>query len=53
MALWLHTDDAQALHDTLAAAGVPIPVAPFDSPFGRAFTFTDPDGYDVTIHDQA
>ena len=53
VALWLHADDAQALHDTLAADGVPITVAPFDSPFGRTFTFTDPDGYAITIHDQA
>jgi predicted enzyme related to lactoylglutathione lyase len=53
VALWLHTDDAQALHDQLTAAGVPVPVAPFDGPFGRTFTFIDPDGYAVTIHDQA
>ncbi len=53
VALWLHADDAQALHDRLAADGVPITVAPFDSPFGRTFTFSDPDGYAVTIHDQA
>lgn len=53
VALWLHADDAQALHDRLAEADVPITVAPFDSPFGRTFTFTDPDGYAVTIHDRA
>jgi len=53
VALWLHADDAQALHDALVAAGVPIPVAPTDGPFGRTFTFTDPDGYAVTIHDKA
>lgn len=52
VALWLHADDAQALHDSLAADGVPITVAPFDSPFGRTFTFADPDGYAITIHDQ-
>lgn len=53
VALWLHADDAQVLHDQLTAAGVAVPVAPFDGPFGRTFTFTDPDGYAVTIHDQA
>lgn len=53
VALWLHTDDAQALHDRLAAADVSIVAAPFDSPFGRTFVFADPDGYAVTIHDQA
>lgn len=53
VALWLHADDAQALHDSLAGRGVPI-VAPLsNSPFGRTFTFTDPDGYSITIHDQA
>jgi len=51
VALWLHADDAQALHDSLAA-DVPIVTAPFDGPFGRTFTFTDPDGYAVTIHDK-
>jgi predicted enzyme related to lactoylglutathione lyase len=50
--LWLHTTDAQALHDTLDAAGVPIVAPPFDGPFGRTFTATDPDGYAVTIHDK-
>jgi hypothetical protein len=49
VALWLHADNAQTLHDQLSEAGVPVPVAPF----GRTFTFTEPDGYAVTIHDQA
>ncbi len=53
IALWLHADDAQVVHDSLAAHGVPITVAPFDGPFGRTFTFSDLDGYAVTIHDQA
>jgi len=52
VALWLHADDAQALHDSLSAAGVPILTAPADGPFGRTFTFADPDGYAITIHDQ-
>lgn len=52
VALWLHTDDAQTLHDRLSEAGVPILVAPVDGPFGRQFTFTDPDGYAITLHDQ-
>ncbi len=52
VALWLAADDAQALHDTLAAAGVPIVAAPVDSPFGRTFTLSDPDGYAITIHTQ-
>jgi len=53
VALWLHADDAQAVHDDLAAAGVPIVTAPVDGPFGRTFAFSDPDGYVITIHDKA
>ncbi len=53
VALWLHADDAQALHDDLDAAGVPIVATPIDGPFGRTFTFRDPDGYAVTVHDKA
>jgi predicted enzyme related to lactoylglutathione lyase len=52
VALWLLADDAQALHDSLAGAGVPIVSAPIDGPFGRTFTFADPDGYAITIHDK-
>ncbi len=50
VALWLHSTDAQALHDALDAADVPILTPPFDGPFGRTFAFADPDGYIVTIH---
>ena len=53
VALWLQAEDAQTLHDALVEAGVPIPGAPFDGPFGRTFTFSDLDGYAVTIHDRA
>ncbi|GAA2017518.1 VOC family protein [Pseudokineococcus marinus] len=53
VALWLGADDAQGLHDDLAAAGVPVVAAPVDGPFGRMFTFLDPDGYAVTVHDAA
>ena len=51
VALWLAANDAQAIHDDLAAHDVPIVTGPFDGPFGRTFTFRDPDGYVVTIHD--
>lgn len=50
VALWLATDDAQALHDHLAAEGVAILTPPFDGPFGLTFVFRDPEGYAVTIH---
>lgn len=53
VALWLHAEDAQVVHDRLVAAGVSIVTAPFDGPFGRTFVFADPDGYAVTIHDKA
>lgn len=52
VALWLHAPDAQSIHDDLAAAGTTIVTAPVDGPFGRTFTFADPDGYQVTLHDR-
>jgi len=52
MALWLHAPDAQDIHDALAAAGTTIVSPPVDGPFGRTFTFADPDGYQVTLHDR-
>jgi catechol 2,3-dioxygenase-like lactoylglutathione lyase family enzyme len=51
-AIWLHATDVQAIHDALAADGHPIVAAPIDGPFGRTFTFADPDGYHVTLHDR-
>ncbi len=53
MALWMHATEVQDIHDALAAAGVPIVLAPMDGPFGRTFAFADPDGYHVTLHDRA
>ncbi|MFT2713315.1 VOC family protein [Clavibacter sp. Sh2126] len=53
MALWLHATDVQAIHDALVADGRTIVQAPVDGPFGRTFTFQDPDGYHVTLHDRA
>ena len=52
VAPWLKADDADALHASLAQAGVAIVQAPFDGPFGRTFSFRDPDGYVITIHDR-
>ena len=51
VALWLRADDAQKLHDSLSGSGVKIVHEPFDGPFGRTFSFLDPDGYVVTVHD--
>lgn len=53
MALWLHGTEVQQMHDALAADGHTIVRAPIDGPFGRTFTFADPDGYHVTLHDRA
>jgi predicted enzyme related to lactoylglutathione lyase len=52
-AIWFHASDVQAIHDALVADGHPIVSAPVDGPFGRTFTFADPDGYHVTLHDRA
>jgi len=51
--IWLHAPEAQEVHDTLVADGVTITSAPIDGPFGRTFTFADPDGYQITLHDRA
>lgn len=53
VSIWLHATDVQSIHDALVADGHRIVTAPTDGPFGRTFTFTDPDGYHVTLHDRA
>jgi predicted enzyme related to lactoylglutathione lyase len=52
VALWLRAEDTADVdrrHEDLASHGVTIVTAPFDSPFGRAFAFADPDGYIITL----
>ncbi|MDT0415939.1 VOC family protein [Streptomyces sp. DSM 41982] len=51
-AIWLHATGVQAIHDALAADGHTIVSEPVDGPFGRTFTFADPDGYRITLHDR-
>lgn len=51
IALWLHATEVQSIHDALVTDGHTIATAPFDGPFGRTFTFADPDGYQITLHD--
>lgn len=51
VALWLRADDADAVCDRLRQTGARIAREPEDGPFGRQFTFADPDGYLVTVHD--
>ncbi|HEX9076420.1 MAG TPA: VOC family protein, partial [Anaerolineae bacterium] len=43
--------DAVALHNHLIERGITIVQALADSPFGKTFTFRDPDGYLITVHD--
>jgi len=50
--LWWRASDAQALFDSVKAAGVRILAEPFDGPFGRTFTMADPDGYRVTVYEK-
>ncbi len=49
--VWLRTSDATALHDDLKRAGVPIVEDLRQGPFGMTFSFEDPDGYVLTVHD--
>lgn len=51
--IWFHCNDTQALHHKLVEAGVKIVKDPFAGPFGNTFSFLDPDGYTVTVHDKA
>ena len=50
VALWLKSDHAEDLCASLQAHGVLIVQRPFDGPFGRTFSFADPDGYTITVH---
>ena len=49
--LWFHTEDAAALLKHLKERNVAIVQDLADGPFGKMFTFRDPDGYLITMHD--
>ena len=49
--LWIDCDNVNELHSKLEAAGATILQQPYDSPFGRAFVFADPDGYRITVNE--
>lgn len=51
--VWMHAPEARAVYEALTAEGVTIAVEPVDGPFGWTFTFVDPDGYRITLHDRA
>ena len=53
VAVWFHATDVQVIHEALVADGHTITAEPIDGPFGRTFTFADPDGYRITLHDRA
>lgn len=50
VAIWLACKDADAFYGSLNKAGIPVLAPPQDGPFGRFFTFKDPDGYSITLH---
>lgn len=49
--IWFRTDDAVLLHTRLKEQAAPITKDLADNPFGKTFTFRDPDGYLITVHD--
>jgi predicted enzyme related to lactoylglutathione lyase len=49
--IWFRSDDAVSLHTVLRERAVPITTDLADGPFGKTFTFRDPDGYLITVHD--
>ena len=49
--LWFKADSAQAICDRLKSFGVKIIQDLTQGPFGMMFTFCDPDGYQITVHD--
>ena len=51
VALWVDCDRVDELHAKLEAEGATIITPPYDSPFGRAFVFADPDGYRITANE--
>jgi predicted enzyme related to lactoylglutathione lyase len=51
--IWLHATNVQEIHDALLTSGVTITSDPIEGPFGRTFTFADPDGYQITLHERA
>lgn len=50
VAVWVACQDADALHDQIIKRGGTILKPPSESPFGRFFVSTDPDGYAITFH---
>jgi predicted enzyme related to lactoylglutathione lyase len=49
--LWIDCDGVDELYAKLEANGTTMITPPYDSPFGRAFVFADPDGYRITANE--
>ncbi len=49
--IWLHTPDASKLYAEMKEQGIPIVEELRKSPFGMTFSFRDPDGYVLSVHD--
>ena len=49
--VWFKCSDATTFHDDLSRRGVPIAEKLRKSPFGMMFSFRDPDGYIIAVHD--
>ncbi|MFE1664892.1 VOC family protein [Microbacterium sp. P02] len=51
--VWMHAPESRKIHEALVADGVTIASELTEGPFGWTFTFADPDGYLITLHDRA
>ncbi len=49
--LWFKADDSAAVCEKLKKAEVPIVQDIAQGPFGKTFTFRDPDGYLISVYD--
>ncbi|MGC8618810.1 MAG: VOC family protein [Thermoplasmata archaeon] len=50
IALWMHADNVEALYNSLVKKKVVILQKLESGAFGKQFTFSDIDGYSVTVH---
>ncbi len=49
--VWFRASDATAVYHRLKERGVPMAEDLRKGPFGMTFSFKDPDGYVLTVHD--
>lgn len=53
IALWLKANDSGAVLEHLKSKDIEIVKELENSPFGKTFTFKDPEGYFITVHDES